>query len=452
MGFFEKFKKSWNAFKDSEENINEESFNVGMMSSISNRAGFGFRTNGGDSRTIINTILTKIAIDVANVEFRHVRVNDNGDYESEIQSGLNYCFKHRANIDQGPQQLRRDMALTLFEEGEIAIFPSVTNDSPRDGNSYDIEELRVGRVLSHQPRTVKIRAYDDREIVGGKMVDMVLSKQFAAVVENPLYTIMNEPNSILQRLTQKLAMLDTVDAYASSGKMDLIIQLPYVVKSEARKEQAQARRKEIEVQLRESKYGIAYTDGTERITQLNRPVENNLLKQIESLQAQLYAQLGLTPSIFDGTADEATMLNYQNRTIKPIVRELAEKMRMSFLTKTAITQGQSIEYFSDPFELVPIADIAEIADKFTRNEILSANEIRSIVGRKPSKDPKADELRNSNMPAPEDSGIVPESGDETIDGETVDETSAESSALGEVDAMITELLASLEGVEDEDES
>lgn len=438
MGFFEKVKKSWNAFKDSETHQLENSFSTGFMTTTSNRPRTGFASIGGDARTILNTIKTKIAIDVSNVEFRHARLTEDGDYSSDINSSLNRCFTHRANIDQGPQQFRRDIAMTLFDEGTIAIVPTMTSDSPRNSNAYDIEEMRVGTVIGWQPRTVTVRCYDDRDVVGGQYRDITLSKEFVAIVENPLYMIMNEPNSILQRLIQKLSMLDTVDAYASSGKMDLIIQLPYVIKSEARKEQADKRRKEIEVQLRESKYGIAYTDGTERITQLNRPVENNLLKQIESLQAQLYAQLGLTPAIFDGTADEAAMLNYQNRTIKPIVREIAEKMRMSFLTSTAITQGQSIEYFSDPFELVPIADIAEIADKFTRNEILSANEIRSIVGRKPSKDPKADELRNSNMPAPEDSGL-------TDMGEVDSSEDPEDSALGEIDAEITALLAELEG-------
>lgn len=438
MGFFEKVKKSWNAFRDSENNRLTDPFSSGFMTSTSTRRGSGFGSIGGDARTILNTIKTKIALDVANVEFRHARLTDDGDYASDIKSKLNGCFTRRANIDQGPQQFRRDIALTLFDEGTIAIVPTMTTTSPRNGNSYDIEEMRVGTVVGWAPRSVTVRCYDDRDEVGGQFRDITLSKEFVAIVENPLYMIMNEPNSILQRLTQKLQMLDSVDAYASSGRMDLIIQLPYVVKSEAKQAQATKRRDDMEAQLRDSKYGVAYIDGTERITQLNRPVENNLLKQIESLQSQLYAQLGLSPAIFDGTADEAAMLNYQNRTIKPIVREIAEKMRMSFLTETAVSQGQSIEYFSDPFELVPIADIAEIADKFTRNEILSANEIRSIVGRKPSADPKANELRNSNMPAPEDSGL-------TDVGELTDgDADPEDSALGEIDAEITAILASLE--------
>lgn len=438
MGFFERVRKSWNAFRDSEDNRLNDPFSSGFMTSTATRRGSGFGSIGGDARTILNTIKTKIALDVANVEFRHARLTDDGDYASDIKSKLNGCFVRRANIDQGPQQFRRDIALTLFDEGTIAIVPTMTTTSPRNGNSYDIEEMRVGTVVGWAPRSVTVRCYDDRDEVGGQFRDITLSKEFVAIVENPLYMIMNEPNSILQRLTQKLQMLDSVDAYASSGRMDLIIQLPYVVKSEAKQAQATKRRDDMEAQLRDSKYGVAYIDGTERITQLNRPVENNLLKQIESLQSQLYAQLGLSPAIFDGTADEAAMLNYQNRTIKPIVREIAEKMRMSFLTETAVSQGQSIEYFSDPFELVPIADIAEIADKFTRNEILSANEIRSIVGRKPSADPKANELRNSNMPAPEDSGL-------TDIGELPDsDADPEDSALGEIDAEITAILASLE--------
>lgn len=440
MGFIEKFNKVWNAFKDEETHQTLSDLGgYGRSSNIQTQS--HFRSIIGDSKTIISTIYNRIAIDVAAVEFRHARVDDEGRYESDMNSLLNDCLTVEANIDQAAQQFRIDMAMSLFEQGNIAIVPIETTDSPRDGNSFDISSLRVGQIMEWRPRHVVVRVYDDRQEVGGDFKDLTLSKRFVAIVENPLYPVMNETNSTLQRLLKKLSHLDTVDEYASSGKLDLIIQLPYVVKSEARKQQAESRRKDIEVQLREGKYGIAYTDGTEKITQLNRPVENNLLKQIEMLQNQLYSQLGLTPSIFDGTADEAAMLNYQNRTVKPIVRAIAESMKRTFLTKTARTQGQSIEFFTDPFELVPIADIAEIADKFTRNEIMSANEIRAIVGRKPNQDPKADELRNSNMPAPEDSGLADMG--ELPDGD------AESNALGEIDAEITQLLKELEGSDDE---
>lgn len=440
MGFIEKFNKVWNAFKDEETH-----------DSLSDLGGYGrssniqttshFRPAVGDRRSIISTIYNRIAIDIAAVEFRHARVDEEGRYLSDISSLLNDCLTVEANIDQAAQQFRIDMAMSLFEQGNIAIVPIETTDSPRDGNSFDISSLRVGQIMEWRPRHVVVRVYDDRIGVGGDYKDLTLSKRFVAIVENPLYPVMNEPNSTLQRLLKKLTLIDTVDEYASSGKLDLIIQLPYVVKSEARKQQAESRRRDIEVQLREGKYGIAYTDGTEKITQLNRPVENNLLKQIEMLQNQLYSQLGLSPAVFDGTADEAAMLNYQNRTVKPIVRAFAEAMKRTFITKTGRTQGQSIEFFTDPFELVPIADIAEIADKFTRNEIMTGNEIRAIVGRKPNKDPKADELRNSNMPAPEDSGL-------TDMGELPD-GSDESSALGEIDAEITQLLKELEGTDDQ---
>lgn len=435
MGWKDISKKVWNAFKDAEDNgplTPEGSFGMGMS------RGTRFRTVADTGRTIIASIYNRMAIDVANVEFRHAKIDDEERYLEDIKSSLSDCLRIEANIDQGAQAFRIDMAMTLFEEGNIAIVPSETSSGPRNSNSYDIESLRVAKIVRWHPRHVTVRYYDDREVVGGQEREVTLPKKFVAIVENPLYAIMNEPNSTLQRLVQKLAMLDAVDAYASSGKLDLIIQLPYVVKSEARKQQAENRRRELEVQMKSSELGVAYTDGTEKITQLNRPVENNLLKQIETLTAQLYTQLGLTPTVFDGTADEATMLNYQNRTVKPIVRAIAEAMKRSFLTKTARSQGQSIEFFTDPFELVPIADIAEIADKFTRNEILTANEVRSIVGRKPNSDPKADELRNSNMPAPEDGGL-------TDMGEIDTEDDGEDSALGEIDAEITALLAELGG-------
>ena len=440
MSWIEKVKKGWNAFKEDDDNPFATPLNALESSYTVNPS--RFRTAIVSERTIIASIYNKIAIDVAAVEFRHAKVDDEGRYTGDIKSSLNDCLMVEPNIDQAPQAFRIDMAMSLFERGHIAIVPVDTSSSPRNNNSFDIESLRVGEVTQWAPRHVTVKVYDDRPNFGGKVREIKLPKDFVAIVENPLYPVMNEPNSTLQRLLKKLSLLDTVDEYSSSGRMDLIIQLPYVVKSESRRDQAEKRRKDIEVQLRESKYGIAYTDGTERITQLNRPVENNLLKQIEALQQQLYSQLGLTPAIFDGTADEATMLNYQNRTVKPVVKAIAEAMKRTFLTKTARTRGQSIEFFSDPFELVPIADIAEIADKFTRNEILSANEIRQIVGRKPSADPKADELRNSNMPAPEDGGQIP------AESEEVD-SDLEMSALDEIDSAISDILTSLGADDDE---
>lgn len=444
MSWLSKVKKGWNAFKDDEQRIMDEMEPLGGLgNSYSISPGRRRGSYIGD-RSIMASILTRLAIDTALVEFRHAKIDDEDRYLEDIKSDLNDCLKVSANIDQAAQAFRIDMAYTLMDRGHIAIVPVDTTSTPRQSNSYDIQSLRVGEVIEWMPRHVRVRVYDDRMIVGGQHRDITLPKEFVGIVENPLYSVMNEPNSTLQRLIKILSQIDYVNEYAASGKLDLIIQLPYVIKSDARKEQAEKRRKDIEVQLRDGKYGIAYTDGTEKITQLNRPVENNLLKQIESLRQQLYSELGLTPAVFDGTADEAAMLNYQNRTIKPIVKAIAEEMKRKFLTKTARTQGQSIEFFTDPFELVPIADIAEIADKFTRNEIMSANEIRAIVGRKPAKDPKADELRNSNMPAPEDSGLTPEEG-----GPLEEDGSMEMSALDEIDSEISNLLSSL-GVETDD--
>lgn len=348
-------------------------------------------------RTTISSIYTRLAIDVSGIDLRHVRADAEGRYLEDMSSGLQECLTVDPNLDQGPRQFRRDIAMTMFEKGIIAIVPVETTVSPSNPGSFDITQLRVGEIVGWTPEVVKVSLYDQRS---GERKIVSVPKSMAAIVENPLYSVMNETSSTLQRLARKISMLDNADEAVSSGKLDMIIQLPYVVRSEARRQQAEQRMKDIEFQLTSSSYGIAYTDGTEKIQQLNRPVENNLLEQIKYLTDKLYVELGLTPEVMNGTADEKAMLNYFNRTIVPIVQAVAEAMRARFLTKTARTQGQSIMYFRNPFALVPMEQLAEIADKFTRNEILTGNEIRQGIGFKPSKDPKADMLINSNMPQP----------------------------------------------------
>lgn len=393
-GLGSKLKHAWNAFTNEDEYRMQSFGNLGASS-------FGSRPDRtrlrySNERSIISSIYTRLGIDVASVPIKHVRLDKTGRYDEDMISGLNECLNVEANIDQAGRQFRLDIALTLFDEGTAALVPVDTTLDPTISGSFDIKTLRVGKVVQWYPRHVRVSVYNELK---GLREDVTLEKKFVAIVENPLYSVMNEPNSTLQRLIHKLNLLDLVDEQASSGKLDLIIQLPYVIKSEARRAAADQRRSEIELQLKGSKYGIAYTDGTEKITQLNRPAENNLLEEIKLLKDELYVQLGVTPDVMNGTADEKTMLNYNNRTIEPILAAITEAMIRTFLTKTARSQGQSILYFRDPFKLVPIADVAEIADKFARNEILSANEIRQGIGFAPSKDPKADKLINSNMPA-----------------------------------------------------
>src|SRR5690349_5810206 len=391
---FSRLRKSlvhaWNAF-----NTNEAvpSFNDGPISYGGRPDRVRFRYS--NERSILASILSRISIDVAAVDIRHVRLDRDKRYLDDIDSGLNNCLTLEANIDQGARHFRQDMVLTLLDKGTIAIVPVDTTINPAVSGGFDIQTLRVGEVVGWYPQHVKVRAYNERK---GMQEEVTLEKKFVGVVENPLYSVMNESNSTLQRLVHKLNLLDVVDEQSSSGKLDMIIQLPYVIKSEARRQQAEQRRKDIEFQLKGSQYGIAYTDGTEKITQLNRPAENNLLKQVEYLTNMLYAQLGVTPEVMNGTADEAAMLNYFSRTIDPILGAITEAMIRSFLTKTARSQGQSIMYFRDPFRFMPIDDIANVADKFARNEIASANDIRTAIGWKPSSDPKADQLVNSNMP------------------------------------------------------
>ena len=352
------------------------------------------RFTRGNERSIVTSVFNRIALDVSAINIQHVRLDDNGRFLSVIDSGLNNCLTISANTDQTGRAFVQDAVMSMLDEGCVALVPTDTSEDPNLTDSYEIGRMRVGKIIEWRPQHVKVRLYNERT---GQKEEIVFAKKTVAIVENPLYAVMNEPNSTMQRLIRKLSLLDVTDEQTASGKLDLIIQLPYIIKTEARRQQAEQRRKDIEMQLAGSKYGIAYTDGTEHITQLNRSVENNLMKQIEYLTSMLYSQLGITQTILDGTADDKTMLNYYSRTIEPIISAIVDEMKRKFLTKTARSQNQSIMFFRDPFKLVPVNDIAEIADKFTRNEIMTSNEIRQIVGMKPSDDPKADELRNSNI-------------------------------------------------------
>ena len=383
-----RFKKAWNAFF-SRDPTKEFEYHGPSYSYRPDRPRF----TRGNERSIVTSVYNRIALDVSAIKIQHVRMDENERFLEPIKSHLNDCLTLEANIDQTGRAFIQDVVMSMFDEGVVAIVPVDTDRDP-DTGSFDILSMRTGQILEWYPRHVKVRVYND---LTGQKQDIIMSKESVAIIENPLYAVVNEPNSTMQRLIRKLNLLDVVDEQSSSGKLDLIIQLPYVIKTETRRQQAENRRKDIENQLAGSKYGIAYTDGTERITQLNRSVENNLLKQVEYLTNMLYSQLGITQTILDGTADEKTMLNYNNRSIEPIISAIVDAMKRTFLTKTARTQGQSIAFFSDPFKLVPVTDLAEIADKFTRNEIMTSNEIRQIVGMKPSKDPRADELRNKNL-------------------------------------------------------
>lgn len=390
--FGSRLKHAWNAFVNPIFDLQQTGY--------SGNVGYGGRPDRNrlsftSERSIISSIYTRMSIDVAAISMAHIRTDEDGRYSEEIRSGLNRCLTLEANLDQSAREFRQDIAMTLFDKGVAAIVPVDASENPNVYGNFDVKTMRVGEVLAWHPQHVKLSVYNEQK---GYREQITMSKRSVAIVTNPLYNVMNEPNSTLQRLIRKLNLLDAVDEQTGSGKLDLIIQLPYTIRSEARRQQADQRRKDIEFQLRGSKYGIAYTDGTEKITQLNRPVDNNLLKQVDTLTEMLYSQLGLTTEVMAGTADEKTMLNYYNRTVEPIIGAIVEAMRRTFLTNTARTQGQSIWSFRDPFRLVPVNDIAEIADKFTRNEILTANEIRSLIGYKPSQHPKADELRNSNMP------------------------------------------------------
>lgn len=367
------------------------------------------RFSRGNERSIVTSVYNKIAMDVAAVDIRHCRIDKNGRYIEDVESDLNTCLTLEANIDQTHRSFRQDIVMSMFDEGAIAIVPIEAKGDPRVSTSFDIRSMRVGKIVTWFPRSVKVEVYNDQN---GRKEQIIMSKRSVAIVENPLYSVINEPNSTMKRLIRKLNLLDAIDEQSGSGKLDLIIQLPYTVKGELKQQQADKRRDDIINQLK-GPYGIAYIDATEKVTQLNRPIENNLMKQVEYLTNMLYSQIGITPAIMDGTADEKTMLNYNNRTIEPIVSAIVDAMKRSFLTKTARTQGQTIMAFRDPFKLVPIDNIAEIADKFTRNEILTSNEVRQIIGFKPSGDPKADQLVNSNIAQPAD-------GETTIESDAVD--------------------------------
>lgn len=401
MAFSDRLQHAWNAFLNKDQTPR---YNYGEH--ISSYNPYRSRLTRGNERSIVTSVYNRIALDVAAIDMYHAKLDDDGRFTEVIESSLNECLTLSANIDQTAKAFMQDVVMSMMDEGCVAIVPVDTTINPNISGSYDINSLRVGQILEWRPQHVKVRLYNDKI---GQKEDLLLPKSMVAIIENPLYAVINEPNSTMQRLIRKLNLLDVIDEQSGSGKLDLIIQLPYVIKSEARRQQAENRRKDIEMQLSGSKYGIAYTDGTEKITQLNRPVENNLMKQIEYLTSMLYSQLGITQTILDGTADDKTMLNYYNRTIEPIVSAIVDEMKRKFLTKTARTRKQDIVYFRDPFKLVPVNDLAEIADKLTRNEIATSNEIRQIMGWKPSKDPDADELRNKNLnknaeemqPAPE---------------------------------------------------
>lgn len=351
----------------------------------------------GNERSIVTSVYNRIALDVSSMTIQHVRLDENDRFKEVIESGLNNCLNLEANIDQTGRAFVQDIVMSMLDEGCVAIVPVDTTFNPKETGSFDISTMRTGKIFEWYPQHVKVRVYNDRK---GEKEDILVPKSTVAIVENPFYSVMNEPNSTMQRLIRKLNLLDAIDEQSGSGKLNLIIQLPYVIKTAARRQQAEERRKDIEEQLSGSKYGVAYTDGTEHVVQLNRPVDNNLMSQIEYLTSMLYSQLGLTQGIMDGSADEKTMQNYYTRTIEPILSAIVDEMKRKFLTKTARSQKQSILFFRDPFKLVPVGEIAEISDKMTRNEIMTSNEIRQKIGMKPSTDPKADELRNSNLSAP----------------------------------------------------
>lgn len=423
MGLFDRLQHAWNAFfgKGPPFDYNKpyvppRYFDLGVSSSY--RPDRLYYTRGQE-KTFVNTIINRIAVDASAIDIRHVRLDDNDRFLEEIDDDLNNCLSVEANKDQDARSFIRDIVMSMLDEGCVAVVPIDTDINPKDSTSYNIETMRVGKIIQWYPDFIQVECYNDRT---GKKQTITVPKKSTAIIENPFYAIMNEPNSILQRLIRKLNLLDVIDAQSGSGKLNLIIQLPYVIKTEARQQQAAKRRDDIEDQLAKSQYGIAYTDGTEKITQLNRPAENNLLTQVQYLTSMLFSQLGLTESILNGTADEKTMLNYQNRIIVPILCAITEEFRRKFLTKTARTQRQDIMYFVNPFKYVQASDMAEIGDKMTRNEIMTSNEIRQIMGLKPSTDPNADELRNKNLNR-SDQEVPPPEGDPIQEEQAIPETS-----------------------------
>ena len=391
MEFTERLQHAWNAF------MNKDPTNAYASGQSYSRSPNRIRLSRGNDRSIVTAVYNRLALDTASIGFKHIRLDKNNRFKEIILSGLNNCLSIEANIDQTGRSFIQDAVISMLDEGCVAIVPTETTFNPTVTGSFDINSMRTGKIIEWFPKHVKVRVYNENT---GRKEDIILPKATVSIIENPFYAVMNESNSTLQRLIRKLVLLDDIDEQSGAGKLDLIIQLPYTIKSEARREQAEKRRKDIEMQLAGSKYGIAYVDGTEHVTQLNRSLENNLMKQIEYLTNLLFSQLGLTQSIMDGTADEKTMLNYYDRTIEPILSAIADEMIRKFLTKTARSQGQSIKFFRDPFKLVPVSEIAEISDKFTRNEIATSNEIRQVIGWTPSDDPNADVLRNKNLSEP----------------------------------------------------
>ena len=427
----DRLKNSWNAFRNRDPTM------------FYNEPGMSYtyrpdrvRFSKGNERSIVTSVYNRIAMDVAAIDIRHCRIDKNGRYIEDIDSDLNECLTLEANIDQTHRAFRQDVVMSMFDEGAVAIVPIEAKGDPTLSTSFDIRSMRVGKIIEWFPRSVKVEVYNDRT---GQKEKLIMPKKSVAIIENPLYSVINEPNSTMKRLVRKLNLLDAIDEQSGSGKLDLIIQLPYTVKGELRQQQADKRRDSIIEQLK-GPYGIAYIDGTEKVTQLNRPVENNLMKQIEYLTNMLYSQIGMTPSVLDGTADEKTMLNYNNRTIEPIVSAIVDAMKRSWLSKTARSQGQTIMAFRDPFKLVPINNIAEIADKFTRNEILTSNEIRQIIGFKPSNDPKADRLVNSNIAQPKDETPQTNVNQETEQTEEPKEDEKSGLAKSFSDIPISELM------------
>jgi hypothetical protein len=430
LPILDRIRSAWNAFRNNQLAVSTEEVFTGTASYGSSPPSRSRRIMGSE-RSIISTIYTKISIDVSGLGIKHVKVDEQGRYLDDMATALNQCFTLEPNIDQGPRAFRQDVALTLFDKGCCAIVPVDASVSPETNAIFDIYSLRVGEIVTWFPRHVRVSVYN--EAVGQRQ-EITLPKRFVSIIENPLFSVMNEPNSTLQRLIRKLSLLDNVDELTGSGKLDVIIQLPYTIKSEAKRLAAEQRREDIEFQLRGSQYGIAYIDGTEKVTQLNRPAENNLLKQVEYLTGLLYNQLGLTEEVMNGTANEEAMLNYFNRSVEPIIDAIVEAMRRSFLGPMGINREEEIMYFRDPFKLVPVSQVAEIADKFTRNEILTSNEIRQFMGIQPSKEPKADQLVNSNMPQPS-----PPAAPVTPDT-TAQDTTAED-ALNALDTELSSILS-----------
>lgn len=427
-----RIKRGWNAFMNKDPTVRTRA-DIGF--------GTGYRPDRmrfsrGNERSIVTAIYNRIAIDVSKIDIKHVRMDENERYEEDIKSDFNNCLTLEANIDQTGRAFIQDVVLSMFDEGCIAIVPVDTTDNPEITGSYDIETMRVGQIVEWYPQHVKLRIYNE---LTGLKEEKILSKRSVAVIENPFYAVMNEPNSTLQRLIRKLNLLDVIDEKNSSGKLDMIIQLPYIIKTEARRKQAEERRSDIERQLSSTKYGIAYTDGTEKIVQLNRPVENNLMSQIEYLTSMLYSQLNISQGILDGTASEQELLNYNDRTIEPIAAAIVDEMKRKFLTKTARTQGQSVMYFKDPFSLVPVTQIAELSDKMTRNEIMTSNEVRQIIGMKPSDDPEADELRNKNLNKSNEE-VTEQTVDDELEADVAETALATGSDVVEAEADLLALM------------